>query len=212
MTSPDTEVFPSVSRYLARLPDGAESYPECRCKGSVVRSTLAELPALSTAVLGTLPPAVQNLITAPPDVSAWTPTVHHNALLAALFDVRYAIGGTAAFERAAFEKSRKLLGGPLYRMLFAVLRVERLLHNSERRWGMFHRGSTLTLEAYEENAGGRCSKTVLRYPPELFFDIPLRSIGQALRAAVAASGAKDSVLRYESTSPTTTAFEIRWNE
>jgi len=212
MTSPETEVYPSACRYLAALPDGADSYPESTCKGALVRATLAELPHLPAAATAALPPCLIALRDSPPDVGAWTPTVHHNALLATLFDVRYAIGGTAAFERAAFEKSRKLLGGPLYRMLFAVLRVERLLHNSERRWGMFHRGSTLTLEAYEENARGRCSKTVLRYPPELFFDIPLRSVGQALRAAVAASGARDSVLRYESTSPTTTTFEIRWTE
>ena len=206
MTSPETEVYPSACRYLAALPDGADSYPESTCKGALVRATLAELPHLPAAATAALPPCLIALRDSPPDVGAWTPTVHHNALLGAVYDARYSIGGLAAFERAAFEKSRKLLGGPLYRVLFALVATERVVRASERRWRLFHRGSTLAITGYREGH----FEAVLTYPPNLFFDVPLRSLGQGLRAAIAASGAKDTVLRCECISPTSARYDITW--
>jgi hypothetical protein len=93
-----------------------------------VLASLAELPSLSDAALSAMPPCVTALIKSPPAVGSWTSTVHHNALLGVIYDARYGFGGgLVAFERAAFEKSRGLLGGPLYHVIFAILRVERLM-------------------------------------------------------------------------------------
>jgi hypothetical protein len=198
--------FPSVRRYLAALPEGESSYPESVCKGTLVRATLAELPPLSDAASAELPACIARLRATPPDATEWTSTVHHNALVGAVFDARYTLSGMAAYERAAFDKLAKVIEGPLYRVLFTLVGTERLVRASEGRWKVFHRGSKLVVETFEK---GRVT-ALLTYPADLFFDLPARSVGQGLRASVAASGAKGTTLQTEAISPTATRFTIEW--
>ena len=87
---------------------------------------------LSPEEFGALPACVRRIVSDPPGVSEWTPTVLHNAVVAAVYDTRFAGGGLAAFERAAFEKGKRLLGGPVYRVAFALVGVERLLRAALR--------------------------------------------------------------------------------
>ncbi len=198
--------FAAAKQYLSTLPRGADSYPECVCKGSVVRATVAELPVLSPDEFAALPDCVRRVVADPPSPVEWTPTVHHNAVVSAVYDARFAARGMSAFETSAFEKGTRLVGGPIYRVAFAMVGVERLLHASERRWAMLHRGTRLTLETCE---GGRAVE-VLTYPPHLFFEIPLRSLGQSIRAALATAGASDVLIGYDTASTTTTRIELRW--
>jgi hypothetical protein len=176
---------PTVARYLRDLPDGLASYPECLAKASLLHSIREQGPELDASAL---PSPLDELVTAPPPVSSWLPEVHTNAIMLAAFDLAFrTAGGMAAFLEWVYERNRKLLSAPLYRVLFLVVSPERLLLHMEKRWAAFHRGTDLTLiERREGHARVR-----LTFPSKLHCEHSARGVGAALRAAADSAGAKD---------------------
>ncbi len=184
----DHDRFPTAAAYVARLPDGLASHPECVVKASVLRDVVDARP-LDRDDLDALPPEVAPLISEPPPVSAWVPEVHALVAMIAVRDRHFAPGevGLAAYEAWTYERNRKLLARPLYRALFLVLTPERLLARVETRWAMFRRGSTLELVG---SAPGR-AELRMSYPSHLVEHTTARGLRGALRAATELAGGRD---------------------
>lgn len=135
----DAERFPIAAKYLARLPDGIRSYPDCQAKGSVLRSVLDTAPfALPTAGL---PSEAAELVAAPPLPSEWMSEVILNVLLMAYQQLM----PREQYLRWCYDRNRALLNTSLYRVLFLVVSPERLYVGMPQRWAAFRRGTKLQL-------------------------------------------------------------------
>jgi hypothetical protein len=196
---------PTVARYLEGLPHGIDSYPDAVVKGAVLRATLAD--AGSPIEPGTLPERLERYALDPPSIGMWVPETFHGALVGAIFDARFRdVGGIAAFEGWARERNRKLFKSPLYRVLFFVVRPERIFIGIKNRWSAFHRGSVL--EVVEQRPNHRTVR--LSHPPGLFSDHALHTFSAAFLAAAEAAGLHAARARRVSEQPTTTDFAVDW--
>ena len=105
-----------MERYLAGLPAGLDSFPDCLAKGSVLRSTLAQQPIEELA--SRLPESLRLLVTDPPVDSEWMSETRFVAIYHAVADLR---GFTDAdILMWARERNRALFRNPAYRILMAV--------------------------------------------------------------------------------------------
>ena len=134
--------LPSVDRYLETLPKGAASYPECCVKASVLLSMLAAKP-LRTDVA--LPSALLALVDNPPALTEWIPEVHFNAVVLWVWEVHFGGRDLESYRAWSLDHNRRLLGAPLYSVLFLVLSPDRLLNGMNNRWSAFRRGTELQI-------------------------------------------------------------------
>ena len=105
-----------MERYLAGLPAGLDSFPECLAKGSVLRSTLVQQPVERLATR--LPASLRPLVTDPPVDSEWMSEVKFVAIYHAVSDLQ----GLSDDEVLSWarERNRALFRNPAYRILMAV--------------------------------------------------------------------------------------------
>lgn len=125
-----------VDEYLGRLPNGLHSYPEARCKASVINSFVGQHRGALAEVVDE---PVRELLTSPPPDSLWVPEVHATVIFVAqrmlFFD------SDEAYVQFAEEENFRLISSPLYRMmfkLFSPLRAGKLISSGYAR---FHQGS-----------------------------------------------------------------------
>lgn len=190
-----------MEAYLAALPKGVHAHPECLHKGSVVRQVLKAFPIDR---LPRLPEPIQKLIDEPPLPSSWVREVHAIALYLAICDAHFETDDSYVTFSANF--NRKLLQGPLYRVLMWVATPNRLMNHAGMRWGALHRGSTLKVEpAGERQARGRVS-----YPTELFPLLLLRCFATAFQAAIEGSGGKNVRLEMRHRDPLQAEYDVFW--
>ncbi len=172
----------TVESYLASLPAGLDSYPDCQQKASVFRVFLAGIRPESFSAR--LPPTLATLATSPPPVNLWLPEVHAHAVFIAAREAAFA--DDEAYERFAYRQNAALLESPLYSILFKFVSPERVIRGAPSRWGHFHRGMTLVPEMSEP---GRAALR-LQASPGLLPPLLARCYGTAFRAALEAAGAK----------------------
>lgn len=196
----DATRYPGAARYLDALPRGVASHPDCRVKGSLLRSMLESTPVpfaregLSTMALG--------LLDAPPLPNAWMPEVAFNALMLAHEDGM----PRAQFAEWVYGRNRKLFESSLYRVLFLVVSPERLLVGMAHRWSAFRTGSELRLLERSAHA----ARVELCYPEHLHDERTLSNIVVAVRAAIDAAGAKRAETTLEVASATRAVVDLRW--
>jgi hypothetical protein len=137
--------LPLTHAYLADLPDGLASYPECRAKASMVRFVAGRLPA---GGLPDLPAPIASLLHDPPPATSWVPEVHYNAASLAAADlVGCDAEGFHAFWQGVMED---MIRSPLYRMILGMVSPSGLLTTAAKRWGLFHVGTRLTASTTDE--------------------------------------------------------------
>lgn len=199
-------VHPSVQAYLDRLPEGLASYPECRAKASLLRDMLASRPLDPTA--DDLPQGLRALVAAPPPVSSWISEVEFCTASLAIYARHF--GGTdmAAYQQWIFTFNTLLFRKPLYRVLFALVSPQRLLVGTEKRWGTFHRGTSLSVV----DRGPTSARVRVEYPPHLYGIELLHAFAAALRSAVVVAGARRAFAEVEACGPTHGDLWIRWEE
>ena len=194
-----------LERYLARLPEGVDSYPDVVVKASTFTAALADKPL--PAGRGLLPAPIEKLLVTPPLVSAWVPEVHMVSIFKLIGDHHFeGRGGTPAFLDWVYAQNQKLLGGKLYRALFWFLSPEQVFRGIEQRWGAFRRGTSLTLTARSDHH----AVFEFRYPRNLLDDEGLLAIGTALRVAGEAAGAKSTAVELVDVTPTSGHVRMNW--
>ncbi len=196
----DRDRFPLLGAYLAALPQGLASYPACQVKGSVFRSLVASAPiALDQSGL---PDELVARLREPPLPSEWSSEVQLNALGLAFQDQVE----PGRYEAWVYERNRRLLRAPLYKILFAVLSPERIFIGLPQRWGAFRRGTELTLL---ERVGSR-ARLRLGYPRHMHNETTLANVVIAFRAAADAAGALDVTARVARYDPFEATLEVEW--
>jgi len=199
---PEGTGFERMERYLAGLPAGLDSFPECMAKGSVLRSTLIQQPVSELAAR--LPAPLRALVTDPPVDSEWLSEARFVAIYLAVADVRgLSEGEVLAWAR---DRNRALFRNPAYRILMAVSSPATLLRGATMRWSNWHRGSTLEVEGITD-VGVRA---LLRFPPGLFDDLMLKVFGEAYSAGLELARAKSPASSVELLEPGVARYLVSW--
>jgi hypothetical protein len=196
-----------MNAYLARLPRGLDSYPDYVQKASMYREFLTEVSEADRSLLPTfsgLPAVLAQLVREPVPVTSWVPEVHAYALGMAMADLFFA--SDDAFLDRKLQANRRILSGPLYRLLFLLISPARLLRNVVSRWEKFHRGLPLRVLDLQSNEG-----TVrLEFPHYMVPDLQVRTYALVLQAAVEAAGGKEASFGVESSGPTFAQYCGTW--
>ncbi len=192
-----------VQEYLAKLPDGLESYPRAQVKNSVVRAWIDghDWGALEAAV----PAAVRPLCRGDLAVTKWVSEVHATVVYLTLRELFFA--DDDAFVRDAHERNRKLLSGPMYRMLVNLLSTRRIAKGCRPAFGLMHRGVVTDVDV----APWPWVWT-LRYPAHLVPEVLGRCYGTVIVTALELSGKREvSVSRLDET-PTQLRLAVEFTE
>ncbi len=193
----------AMHEYLASLPAGIDSYPECRMKGAVVRSLLDTLTGYAPPT--SLPRAIVELFEHPPAPSGWVPEVPVHALMTITAHDHH--GGELAYLEHALHGNRALLDSLAFRILFRFVSPKKVLIQATERWQLFHAGTQIEVETTRDRRGG---VLLMRTPPQHCPLLVAKGYAMAIRAAVEAAGGKTVDIDAEARSPTLIAYDVRW--
>ncbi len=198
----DAARFPTLTAYLAALPEGIASYPECRTKGAIVRSVLDE--ADLTVYAPQLPDALAALVRERPPLTAWIPAAHADAVFQLYCDTN------APTEQAmldwTYERSTRFARSQTYRHIFNAAGPRMLLRTAVRMHGFFQHGTDL--EVPELTATGAI--VVLKHPPHLHSRLNQLSNVALLRAIVDLTGGKDGTCEMVEHTATFARYVTKW--
>lgn len=203
MLSPVEALFPATAAYIARLPHGLDSHPDCRVKASLYRSALEGRP-IPRAAIDALPPRLQSLVLSPAPVTAWIPEVQSLALLTVHLDA--CCSSDEDFERSCYLRQRRLFDGPLYRAVVKLATPNLLLRTAALRWGALHRGTTLVVEKNERGI----AHLSMEHPPHLWDEPTRLALTAGFRALLELCGARNGVVEVAEASATHMRLVGRW--
>lgn len=193
-----------MNRYLAALPHGLDSHPQCLMKGSVVRVLLARLP--DSRMIDALPAPLRQLIEYPPLPTAWVREVHASAMVVYLAHAAY--GSEEALVAQAYRDHFALLDSAAYRILFRFVGAHRLLGQVASRWSLFHQGTELSvLEKARPHEGGSVR---LKCPPHHVPAVLAKCYATAFRAAIEIAGARNASIESHAIDASTIEYRGRW--
>lgn len=203
MPSSQTQTgLPRLERWLAGVPRGLDSYPEALAKGSLARSALEGQPR--DALAATFPPELRALVAEPPMAGEWFPEAHLVALVHSIADARGMTDEQLfAWARA---RNRALFESPAYRILMAVVSPGSMVRFAARRWGNWHRGTTL--EAGQISDEG--VRLELRFPAGLFDPLALRIYAVVFEVALEMAHARLPRVSLEEARPGHATFLASW--
>ncbi len=201
----DPSPWPHVASYLAQLPEGFDSYPDCLVHidtFSLVRErypSLVTLPGLPNSVVQVLTGSYQG---------DWLPEVHGNVIFLLLRDTQFK--DDASFLAWAGDSAAQVFQKPWLRAVMAVMSPTLIILNIGKRWQTLHKGSTLTSVKAEKNGHQMGAAGALDYPPNLFDELLLRRIGKAFESVLAASRAKQPVTILNQFTRTRADYSMTW--
>lgn len=191
-----------MERYLAGLPAGLDSFDGCVCKGSLLRSALAQQPIEELSAR--LPAPLAALVRDPPVDSEWVSEVRFAAIVHGVADVRgYSDADVVAWTR---DRNRALFRNPAYRILMAVASPGALVRGAAMRWSNWHRGTSLEVEGILDEG----VRALLRFPGGLFDGLMLDGFGAAFVAALELARAPSPAARWERLEPGAARFVVSW--
>ncbi|MBX7078140.1 MAG: hypothetical protein K1X88_03065 [Nannocystaceae bacterium] len=154
----DASQLPQLAQYVARLPAGLASYPECRSRGTLVLSA-AEGHELSPW-RDAMPPEVWALIEQPPLPGAWVPAVLSDAVFFAVVDTHYPRPEQVV--QWTRERTLRTARSRMYRALTRISGPSMVLRMSAAVHGMFQKGTDLDATRTDDGMTLR-----LTHPPHL---------------------------------------------
>lgn len=191
-----------IDAYLASLPEGIDSYPQCTHKGEPLSIWLRRSPTEGLA--DKLPAPCAALLDAARPFPSWVPEVHANVLYLAILEVSF--GDERAFLAHAEQCNRAVLQTPTNRVLFWVAAPKAILRAAGQRWSSLHRGSAIEVRVAQDTA----AEVDLHYPPRLFPEIVLRGTATGFLAALENAGARDVQMDVRRVDETRAMFAARW--
>jgi len=194
--------FPRVERYLARLPYGFASYPDCLAKASVYR-TFTESRSLKSFPWSKVRPEIATMLRTPVPHSAWISEVAVSSAILALTD-HYGYDDEETV-RWFHECNSALLTNRMYRAIMSLASPALMMKGAAHRWGNFHRGTGFGM-AQEGNE----AHITLRFPPFLFDAVVLRGLAEGIQIAVSMSRAKDAQVEIVSSNPQSAVYRLSW--
>jgi hypothetical protein len=199
-----TTATPSVESYLASLPRGLASYPECMYRGESLDAWLRQSPTRDVAPL--VPSEVAALLDGDRPIPTWVPEVHVNALYLAIRQAHFV--DDAAFLAHASESNRAVLDTPVNRLVFWAATPRGILRSGGLRWASLHRGSAVEVRSARDSS----AEIGLSFPRGLYPELVLRATGLGIAVALENTGARDVEVNLRTAGPTRALFAARWRK
>ncbi|MGC4119752.1 MAG: hypothetical protein QM765_35300 [Myxococcales bacterium] len=194
-----------MSSYIAGLPKGLESYPECQAKGTIVRSFVLDAVPEATLQAAALPEPVATLLRTPPLNSVWVPEVQFFACMLAVRDL-LGFADDAAWKRWFQERNQQALTNPVLRLVMNFTSAEMLLSLGGTFWSTTHRGSKLSV--VEKASHG--ATFALEYPHNLVDAQVADLLTVALTVPLLLTRAKAPVVALASSTSTCSTYKGTW--
>ncbi len=204
MATLDEARFPRLAEYLAGLPQGLATHPDCQAKGAMVRVLCPASPLVPETGL---PDEIRRLLVTPPLNSEWVQDTHFFGALLALADLHGFDAGRYA--TWVLEGSRNLFKSPVYKVL-SLASPSMLLSLGGATWGSTHRGTQLAIE--DGPVHGKSGAARLTFP-ERHLTNPdvLTAIRAGLQVALELSNAQGFELRIAEVDATSATFHATWS-
>ena len=151
-----------MADYLAALPRGLDSYPECTAAASMATFNKQVRKVIIPG--DWVPPPIADMMTRKLLDTEWVPEVHYHAMALAIAD-HHGLDAPS-FKGFWYDVMRLMMVSASYGFLLRLLSSEHLVRVSAMRWRKFHRGP-FNLEVHADNGA---SRMVLTYPPHLLND------------------------------------------
>lgn len=192
----------TIEDYIGALPQGWNSFPECRIKADLldlakqrINASGAEIPVQLAPIFAPNPPK-------------WYPEVL--ACATTMFYRDTCFPDEAAFLADAYAYNLEALSTPVNRVIFAVVSPSIVLSGAAKRWSSFHLGSKLWLRRTERVDGRQSADLELSYPAHLFPLTLLGAFAQSFRSAASLAGAKDTTADIIEQQSTRALFRASW--
>jgi len=193
--------FPRLSEYVARLPEGLRSFPECRAKASLLRALLEARGDKPLPRAG--PPELVSLVCEPPTPNSWISEVQYVAAHYFLADADRA--GEKEFIEMTYRASRALTESRMYSALAKVASPSVMFRGAVTSWALIHRGVRLSARA----AVGTASAWLL-HPAHLYPRLAHVSAAEGFRAVIEAANGQNVVVKLLESRPDGAEFEASW--
>lgn len=197
--------LPLTSAYIAGLPAGLDSYPDCLAHRSILEGLVRDHGHVGRAA--GLPGPVRRLLTLPVK-DDWIPEVVFQAANLAIRD--HAFEDDAGFMTWTTDWSRELLDKPVLKHLMRLLSPTLVVSGAAKRWKAVHVGSRLEARLLDDEAGRARSVARLTFPPHLFPELFLRGLVGVFDAAVRGARGRDTRVRLLSHSDSHAEYETSW--
>jgi len=156
----DEARYPRLHRYLAGLPAGEASHPDCLVRSSLCHALIEGMPGPAPDVAG-VPPLIARILKNPP-VQIWMPEVEVMALSLFIAD-RWQMTDAQA-KQWLKRQNRSFFRSLMYRAVMAIVSPAALVPRAATRWSAVHRGSHLEARVIAPTQG----EMVLRFPEHLY--------------------------------------------
>jgi hypothetical protein len=198
----DPRSLPLSAAYIAALPRGLDSYPQCRVRTMVTRLTIERFPKL-LAHPGISDEFKERLRGALAE-GEWMPETLGTTLRILTREVVFQ--NDAEYNDWTFEISSEVFKRPAYRVLMYVMSPSLVMLGATRRWKAFREGSKLVA-----NVRGNEGDIVLNFPPHLYTALVLEGFGQAFRASLVAARARNVRLALDDAQPESARWSVAWD-
>lgn len=167
--------LPRLEAYLASLPDGLDSFPDCQAKAALFRENLKQLPVHELP--SSVPARIRTRLLDGDAMTSWVPECEYNAAFLTLLDVHDVSDADAP--RVWYRVTAALIASPIYKFALGLFSRERILRGVSAQWGIFHRGT-------EMEVGGTTERTEfsLVSPAALMPPVVQRAYGDVMLAVM----------------------------
>lgn len=194
-------MYARLHAYLDSLPQGLDSFPECRVKASLLRGALDDPGA--RVKLDALPERLASLFGSPPLVTQWMPEVVSVA-------AHYAIADARGFDDDdvlmwTYRVNQRLAQSRLYRAMTAVATPRLALRGARLAWGMIHKGIGLSVRLEDDSA-----RLTVTHPRGVWPNLVHRANATGFRAVLESSGGSNVEVFVAESSPDRAIFDCSW--
>jgi hypothetical protein len=172
----DSAAFPRLAAYLAQLPEGLRSYPECQARGSIFRQLLESRP-LRAVREGAIPEALRQLGNSPPLDGDWLPEVWLGSVCLAIADLHGM--DDAAFLSWVGPTNKRLFKG-FHGFVISLISPDIAIRQGGGYWKMFHRGTSVTTHNLDRHLWA----VRMTFPPRLFSGLLVAQYAPVFRAGL----------------------------
>lgn len=197
----DPRLFPATSAYIASLPAGLASYPECATKGILMRSAISSHPFHPS--WKNLPDEVVSAIKSPPLPMSWTSAVLTDVLFCVIADTFYP--SREAVLKWSYDRTFHLARVPLFSQITDFAGLDHFLRGAAKLHNLFQRGTTLDVVPGPLRADVR-----LVHPPFLHGELNHACNEGVFRAALETAGALRPTVSLRTSTPAGATYEARW--
>lgn len=200
-----------VRPYLARLPHGTASYPNCVARAFAYEELRQELPPLDGPTVSEVLSPTLSTYLRQGMTDTWMPEVWASIVLELWF-ATVAGRDEARFREKLRAVNQDLFDSVLFRAVLRVLSPSLVILGVARTWRIARRGSDARAIMGPRHESPRTATVEVRHPPWLFGERQLIAFEEAIGAVADTLAVKHCLVRRTKSEVDATTFGVEWRE